>query len=158
MKASLKPLLLAALLAGAALPALAEPAGGPAAAPCAVKADGERHAYRQAHWQDRMARRAAELKTELKLSAEQEAAWTTYLAAMKPPADAAAPQRSDFARLTTPERLDRLRELRQQRDAAFEQREAATRAFYAALNAEQKQIFDQRSARAHQHGRLRHHG
>jgi hypothetical protein len=158
MKASLKPLLLAALLAGAALPALAEPAGGPAAAPCAVKADGERHAYRQARWQDRMARRAAELKTELKLSAEQEAAWTTYLAAMKPPADAAAPQRSDLSQLTTPERLDRLRELHQQRDAAFEQREAATRAFYGALNAEQQKIFDQRIARAHQHGRHRHHG
>lgn len=158
MKASLKPLLLAALLASAALPALAEPAGGPAAAPCAVKADGERHAYRQARWQDRVARRAAELKTELKLSAEQETAWTTYLAAMKPPADAATPQRSDLAQLTTPERLDRMRSLRQQRDAAFEQREAATRTFYGALNTEQKKIFDERTARMHRHGRHRHQG
>lgn len=158
MKASLKPLLLAALLASATLPTLAEPGAGPAAAPCPVKADGERHAYRQARWQEHMARRAADLKAELKLSAEQEAAWATYLAALKPPADAATPPRSDLSQLTTPERLDRLRALHQQRDAAFEQREAATRTFYGALNAEQQKIFDQRTARMHRHGRPRHHG
>lgn len=157
MKTRLLPLLLATLLAGVAVPALAEPGNGPA--PCAVKAEGgERHASRQARWQDHMARRANELKAELKLNAEQEAAWTTYLAAMKPPADANAPQRSDLAQLTTPERLDRMRTLRQQRDAAFEQRETATRTFYGALNAEQKKIFDERTARMHRHGRHRHQG
>lgn len=158
MKASLKPLLLAALLASAALPTLAEPGAGRAAAPCAVKADGEHPAYRQARWQEHMARRAAELKTELKLSAEQETAWANYLAAMQPPADAATPQRADLRQLTTPERLDRLRALHQQRDAAFERRAAATRAFYGALNAEQQKIFDERTARLHRHGRPRHHG
>lgn len=155
MKASLKPLLLAALLAGAALPALAEPGAGPSAAPSAVKADGQR----QDRWQQRMARHAAELKAELKLSAEQEAAWASYLAALKPPADGAPPQRIDFSKLSTPERLDRMRELRQQRDAAFERHEAATRGFYAALNAEQRKIFDERTARLQRRGgHHRHHG
>lgn len=158
MKASLKPLLLAALLAGAALPTLAEPVTAPAAAPCAVKADGARPARLHERRLEHLARRAADLKAELKLSADQEAAWATYLAALKPPADAAAPPRSNLTQLTTPERLDRLRELHQQRDAAFERRAAATRAFYGALNAEQQKIFDQRTARAHQHGRHRHHG
>lgn len=158
MKASLKPLLLAALLASAALPTLAEPLGAPGAAPCAVKADGERHARRHERMQDHRARRANELKAELKLNAEQEAAWANYLAAMQPPADATTPQRSDLRQLTTPERLDRLRALHQQRDAAFERRAAATRTFYGALNAEQQKIFDERTARMHRHGRPRHHG
>ncbi|MEK9801832.1 MAG: Spy/CpxP family protein refolding chaperone, partial [Curvibacter sp.] len=98
------------------------------------------------------------LKAELRLTPEQEGSWNAYVAALKPPAAAAHPAREDFARLSTPERLDKMRELRQQREAEFDRREAATRSFYAGLNAEQKKTFDQRTARPmHEEGR-RHHG
>jgi membrane-bound lytic murein transglycosylase B len=156
MNARVKPLLLAALLASAALPALAQPAGGSAAAPCPIKAEGARPGPWHERMQARMQRRADELKAELKLSPEQEKAWSDYLAAMKPPADAQRPQHDELAKLPTPERLDRMRALHQQRDAAFERRAAATRAFYGTLNGEQKKVFDDRTASRHAGGRHRH--
>jgi Zn-finger nucleic acid-binding protein len=66
---------------------------------------------------------------------------------MKPPADAKWPDRAEIDKLTTPERLDKMRELRKQRDAQMDKRDEATRTFYATLSAEQKKIFDANTAR-----------
>jgi hypothetical protein len=140
MKTSVKPLLLAGLLAAASLAAQAHPGSGPGA-----ETQG-RHAERM---QEHLQRRAAELKTQLQLSPEQERAWTDYLAALKPVGAPARPDPAELARLNTPERLDRLRELRRQRDAEFERRAAATRNFYASLNAAQQKVFDEGTARLH---------
>jgi len=68
------------------------------------------------------------------------------------------PKHEDMAKLSTPERLDKMNELRKQRDAAFEQRDAATRSFYGSLSAEQKKIFDESTARSNRHGHHRGHG
>lgn len=152
MKASLKPLLLAALLSGAAFATLAQPGSNaaPGAGPCASASGEARHARKHDRMQEHLSRRAAALKDELKLSAQQEAAWNSYLAALKPPA---RPQRTDMTALSTPQRLDRMGEMRKLREAEFERREAATRAFYSSLSAEQQKVFDARTAR---HGHHKH--
>jgi len=159
MKTSVKPLLLAAVLATSALTAFAQPgmgagpAAGPGTGPCASAPDGERRSRMQERWKDHMAQRAADLKARLKLSSEQESAWNTYTASMKPPASAAVPNRADIAKLSTPERLDKMQELRKLREAEFDKRDAATRSFYAVLSAEQKKVFDDNTGRPFHHGR-----
>ena len=162
MKVNLKPVVLAVVLATSALMALAQSGPGPTAGPGAGtgmhQPDGERHARQQQRMEEHMAKRAADLKAKLKLNAEQESNWNTFLAAMKPPARASMPKHEDMAKLSTPERLDKMNELRKQRDAAFEQRDAATRSFYGALNADQKKVFDENTARSHRHGHHRGHG
>jgi protein CpxP len=160
MSKHFKPAVLAALLATSALAVLAQPAGGPPpeGGPGMQQSEPEHRAHRQERMKAHMARRAAELKADLKLTPEQESGWNAYLAAMKPSAPPARPQREDIAKLSTPERLDKMREMRQQREAEFDKRDAATRSFYAGLSAEQKKAFDARTAHPmHEEGR-RHHG
>ena len=106
----------------------------------------------QAHRQARAEKRLAELKTKLKITAAQEGAWTTFAAAMKPPAAGAMGVRHDPAqhaemqKLTTPERIEKMRAMRQGRqtlmNAEMDKRADATKAFYAALSSEQKAVFD----------------
>lgn len=162
MKVNFKPVVLAAVLATSALVALAQsgpgPNAGPGAGPGMHQPDGERHALQQKRMEEHMAKRAVDLKAKLKLSAEQESNWNAFLAAMKPPARASMPKPEEMAKLSTPERLDKMNELRKQRDAAFEQRDAATRSFYGTLNADQKKVFDENTARSHRHGHHRGHG
>ncbi|MCZ8252848.1 MAG: Spy/CpxP family protein refolding chaperone [Hylemonella sp.] len=160
MSKHFKPAVLAAILTTSALAVLAQPAGSPPpeGGPGMQQSESEHRAHRQERMKAHMAQRAAELKADLKLTPEQESGWNAYLAAMKPPAPAARPQRDDIAKLSTPERLDKMREMRQQREAEFDKRDAATRSFYASLSAEQKKTFDARTARPmHEEGR-RHHG
>ena len=158
MKRSVKPLLLATLLAGVAFATVAQPGTPASHAPCHAAADGERHGGRFERMKARMSERADALKATLQLRPEQEAAWNSYLAALQPPADLARPARADLRELTTPQRLDRMAELRKAHDAAFTQRDAATRAFYAQLDAAQQKAFDAQTARRmHGHDRHRHH-
>lgn len=159
MKANFKPAVLAAGLATSALMALAQPGPGPAADPGAGpdmhQPDGGHRAQRQDRMKEHMARRAAELKAKLKLNADQEASWSAYLAAMKPAAHQPVPKREDLAELSTPERLDKMRDLRKQHEAEVDKRDAATRNFYGSLSAEQKKVFDDNTARAFHVGRQR---
>ncbi len=158
MNIKLKPLVLAVTLATSALTVLAQSGPGPAAGQGAGHGmhahAGAEHGERQAH----MARRAAALKAKLQLNAEQENSWNAFVAAMQPPAHAMRPQREEMAKLSTPERLDKMSELRKQREAIFAQREAATRNFYSVLNAEQKKVFDESTMRLHRHGHGQHRG
>ena len=155
MNARLKPLVLAATLALGAAGAFAQPgpAGGPGMGPGAGQPEPERAARMQERRQDHMARRAADLKAKLKLTPEQEGAWKDYAAAMKPPAHPPLPGRAEIDKLSTPERLDRMRELRKQCEAEFDKRDAATRTFYGTLSAEQKKIFDDNTGRPFREGR-----
>lgn len=157
MKVNVKPAVLTAVLLTCALSVFAHAGGsGPEGR------DGrqgmhemgpEQQARMHERMQQHMAQRAAELKAQLKLSPEQEGSWNAYVSAMKPPAPPAGVQRADHAKLSTPERLDRMREMRRQRDAEFDKRDAATRSFYAGLNAEQKKVFDDNTGRRHPEGR-----
>ena len=118
--------------------------------------------------QERMAKRQAELKTKLKITPAQEGAWTTFTAAMKPPAGGMMGMRhdpkvkADMDKLTTPERIDKMRALRAERmttmNAEMGKRGAATKAFYAVLSSEQKAVFDAVSMRGGRHGMGGEHG
>ncbi len=157
MRANIRPVMLAAALAVSTLTALAQPGPAPGAAPGAGPAASQPNPERRAHLQERMKehlqQRAAALKARLKLNPEQEGAWNTYIEAMKPPAQPPLPKRAEIDKLSTPERLDRMRELRKQREAEFDKRDTATRAFYGTLNADQKKIFDDNTGRPFREGR-----
>lgn len=99
------------------------------------------------HKSERHTQRLAKLKSKLNLQAAQEPAWNTFTQSMQHPARMARPERASLEKMTTPERLDMMQAMKAQRDAHMQQRAEATRAFYASLNAEQKQVFDQETAR-----------
>ncbi|WP_296490631.1 Spy/CpxP family protein refolding chaperone [Rhodoferax sp.] len=102
-----------------------------------------------AKMQARMEQRQAALKAQLKLTAAQEPAWTTFTAALKPPAGMMKDRQAtmaDMAKLTTPERMDKMKEMRAQRmaemTAAMDKRAESTKTFYAVLTPEQQKVFD----------------
>ena len=153
---SLNGLIFAGLLAttGAAM------AQGTDAAPAALKpavsvsAHGEHKMGRHdpAKMQARMAKHQAALKAKLKITPAQEAAWTTFTASMQPPAHMMggerplAAQRAEFDKLTTPERIDKMKAMRTERmaemNAQMDKRGDATKALYAVLSPEQQKTFD----------------
>jgi periplasmic protein CpxP/Spy len=139
-------------------PAPAAP-GAPAAPHMAPREAMERMSPGQRHerMQKRMERRLAELKQKLQITPAQESAWTSFSAAMKPP-NIQRPDRAEFAKLTTPERIDRMRAMRTARQAEMDKRGDATKTFYAALTPEQKKVFDQATLREHGRGGHGRHG
>ena len=98
-----------------------------------------------------MAKRHAALKAKLKLTPDQEPAWKAFTVSHQAPKMQHDRQAimADLAKLSTPERIDKMKELRTQHmgemSAAMDQRGAATKTFYAALTAEQQKIFDAES-------------
>ena len=183
MKFSLKPLnglLLAGLLATAGASAMAQtpsapPATSAAAAGTQAGPDGGKHmmgAHKMgqrdpAKMQAWMAKRMDQFKAKLKITPAQDGAWTTFTAAMQPPARMgerpSAEQRAEYAKLTTPERIDKMRATRTQRmadmTAAMDKRGDATKAFYATLTPEQQKTFDAEQLKMmHKLGRRHHEG
>jgi protein CpxP len=148
MTSRFKPTLLAGLLALSGVAALAQmPSSGGHAAMMAGPADGMHEGMRHrdpARMQARMDKHAAELKARLKLTPAQEGAWTTLVAAHKMPADMMAkrPDPAAMEKLSTPERLERMKALRRQHMTAMDQRDEATKVFYATLTPEQQKVFD----------------
>lgn len=177
---SLNGLILAGLLATAgagamaqgtdASPAALKPATSTTATPNARPHHGEHRMGRHdpAKMQAWMAKRQAEMKATLKITPAQEGAWTSFTAAMQPPARmmgerATADQRAEMDKLTTPERIDKMRALRTQRmtdmNAEMDKRGEATKAFYAALNPEQQKTFDaEHQKMGHRGGHMHHKG
>lgn len=124
-------LLVAAAAGVLAAPAFAERSGG-----CF---DGKR-------FEQRMEKRQQALHDDLKLTAEQEKGWKTYSDAVK----AAMPKRGDFdrnamAKLTAPERADKMLARGQERLEGMRKATEAMKVFYATLTPEQKKVFDQKS-------------
>ena len=164
----------AGVLASAAFAASAQTPPAAAVQPAPTQAQGaaparphadrkEFAAKRFERMQQHRAARLAALKDKLKLGAAQEGAWGTYAAAVQPPQGATPPQRPDraeFARLTTPERLERMQARQAERAALFAKRADATKAFYAQLSPEQQKTFDAESLRGgpRGHGHRGHHG
>ena len=164
MKSVFKPLLLAGILAAAGVSAFSQAPGmGPGAGtgPGGPMHDGMGHpglgGVDPARMQARMEKRQAALKAELKLTPAQEAAWTTFTAALKPPADLLAkrPDFAELAKLSTPQRIDQMKALHTQRqsemNAVMEKRGEATKVFYATLAPEQQKVFDAATARYYGH-------
>jgi protein CpxP len=95
----------------------------------------------RARMEQRMAKRLGELKQKLQITPVQENAWNAWSSAMKPAARQ-RPNHAEWAQLTTPERIDRMRAMRAERSAEMDKRMDATKNFYSALNAEQRKTFD----------------
>ncbi|HPW29729.1 MAG TPA: Spy/CpxP family protein refolding chaperone [Rhodoferax sp.] len=167
MTSGIKHLVIAGLLASAGFATVAQPmgpgggAGGPMMGASSPMQQGGKMGMRgkgdSTRMEAMMAKRQADLKAKLKLAPEQEAAWTTFTTAMKPPAamDHKRPDRAEMDKLTTPERIDKMRALRTEHmtamNAAMDKREEATKTLYAGLNADQKKIFDAEHARMGDH-------
>jgi len=180
MKLSSKHLLLTTLMATCGFAALAQNATPTAPATGAQPQmhdrmhRGDYSSMRErmlGNHQERMVKRQAELKTKLKITPAQEGAWATFAAAMQPPANMAGGMmgthhdpkvKADMDKLTTPERIDKMRALRAERmttmNAEMDKRGAATKAFYAVLSSEQKAVFDAVSMRGGRHGMGGEHG
>ncbi len=141
-------LVAAGLLACAAF-ASAQPAPTAAAdgTPPPASAQGHRHAkpmdpqQRMARMQEHHAKRMEALKAKLQLTAAQQGAWDSYASAFTPPPPPAGP-REDLAKLSTPERLDRMQARQAARQAHFAKIADATRSFYGQLTPQQQQTFD----------------
>ena len=128
-----------------------------APAPAANPPQQGRH-FDPARMAERVNRHLADLKQKLQITASQEGAWTSFANAMQPPANMQRPDRQALANLTTPERLDQMRAMRDRRNAEMDRRAEAAKAFSAQLSPEQKQIFDSETARMFKHGPRGGHG
>lgn len=128
-----------------------------------AKVDGQkanpRHAERMERMQKKMAERQAQLKSDLKLTPAQEPAWNAFLARTQPQARP-APQtpREDWSKLTTPQRLEKMQALKTERDARLAQRTDAIKSFYAALDTDQKKVFDDKYRVGSPRGSMHHRG
>lgn len=156
-----KSLVLAGLLATVGAAAFA--ADAPPPPPAAATTGMAQHdpAKMQAQMQEHMQKRQADLKAKLKLTAAQEPAWTTFTSSMQPPAHGPRPDKAAMEKLTTPERIDKMRALHAERSAQMEKRAEATKAFYAALTPEQQKVFDANTMQHHgrgEHGGRHHKG
>ena len=142
----LKPLLLAGLMATAAAATYAQttPAAPAEGQHRGMKHHGEHDPAKRAEMR---AKHQADLKARLKIEASQEGAWSAFTASMAPPAGARpdrAAMHAEMQKLTTPERIEKMKALHAQRDAEMAKRADAAKTFYAALNADQKKVFDDR--------------
>ena len=97
----------------------------------------------QAKMEEMFAKRQAKLHDLLKLTAQQESAWATYQAAIKPAAAGGTlPDRAAIAKMSAPDRMAKMLDLSKQHQAKAEAHLAALTAFYGQLTAEQKAVFD----------------
>ena len=168
--ASLQGLIFSGLLATIGASAMAQGApttlpAGPAASSRPAGPPGERMGQHDpAKMQAMMAKRQADMKAKLKITPAQEGAWTSFTAAMQPPAHTrpTPEQRAEFDKLTTPQRIDKMREMRTQRmtemSASMDKRGEATKTFYATLTPEQQKTFDVEHKKHRDHGGAGHHG
>lgn len=152
MKFATKHLIAAGLLATMSLAVTAQTSAPTAQGPAAqgMQAhDGRGRmdpAQMQQRMQERMAKRMTDVKQKLNITPAQEGAWNAYLGAMKPTLMQRL-SRNEFEKLSTPERIDRMRAMRNARMAEADKRGDATKTFYTALSAEQKKTFDEISTR-----------
>ena len=133
------------LLAGTALAVMVPTQAQPMMGENGVYRDSERMHESMAK---RIEKRQAALKIKLHLTAEQEAAWNTFVQGTKPPAKPMMQRmdRDELAKLSTPERLEKINAAHEANIKAMEthmkQRSDATREFYSHLSVEQQKVFD----------------
>ena len=163
MKLLLPGMALAAVLAtvAAVAPSLAQPAGPPPVDRGAPGMDRPGIDGPRMDPAERAKARAQHLRDVLQLTPAQEPALTGFLDAMKPPEgmrERMREQRGEMMRLTTPERLDRMRDRMQRRAAEFDRRAMAIKRFYAQLSPSQQKAFDAMGPLHGRMGGLRHGG
>ncbi len=157
MISSRKSLLCAGLLAAtlASTGAFAQAPAAPASPAAEASGANPSHArpdraQRFEEMQQRHAQHLAALKEKLKLTPAQEGAWNTFASSQQPPArptGQARMDRGEFAKMTTPQRLDLMQSRQAERTAMFAKRADATRTFYAGLTPDQQKTFDTETMR-----------
>jgi periplasmic protein CpxP/Spy len=151
MKPVYKSLLIAAALGAAGFGALAQM--GPKGDHLEMRHMGSMHHGDTTKMAERVNSHLSGLKNKLHITASQEGAWGTFTAAMQSPAkmNALRPDRAELDKLTTPERIDKMKQLRLQHHETMlthmNQRDEAVKALYGALNADQKKVLDAEHAR-----------
>ena len=151
MKFTTNHLIVAGLLAVTSVAASAQPQNPPPAGPGpgAMPGHSMREGFHfggdpaqmQKRREDKMAEHLATFKRALQVAPAQEGAWNAWASAMRP-APHQRPDHAELLRMTTPERIDRMRALRNARVADQDRRAEATKSFYAGLTTEQKRVFD----------------
>ncbi|MBC7857706.1 MAG: Spy/CpxP family protein refolding chaperone [Burkholderiaceae bacterium] len=137
---------------------------GMATATLGVQAGEARHQHSAKHEAggakraEGMAGHLAALHDKLKLSAAQEPAWATFIAAAKPPASTERPDAAALAKMSAPERMEKWIALSQLRLAAQQNSLAALKTFYAELTPEQRKILDANVPGGRHSGMNRMHG
>jgi periplasmic protein CpxP/Spy len=134
---------------------------GMGATTLSAQAEEARAGQRENHakWGERAAEHQQKLREQLKLTPSQEAAWSTYTAAIKPAAPGERGEhgkRAHWKALPAPERMEKRIDMAKRHVAMMETRLAALNTFYAVLTPEQKKVFDANSMR-HGARHMRHH-
>jgi len=163
-----KRALMVALIAGSGILAASSFAmngGGPGKQGCEFNQNkaGQAQSLQVTRGEHR-AKHLAALKESLKLTPAQEAAWNTFTQARQPgmqqkgiDRQARQAKRDEFAKLTTPQRLDKMLTMQEQRRARMVDRAEAVKSFYVQLTPEQQTVFDAKEKPSRQHGRNGHH-
>ncbi len=125
-------LFLASMLALCSLPALAEMSCGPL--------DGR--GYFREYRGERMEQRQKDLHEKLKLSVEQEVGWKKLIDSERSGPWAKMGRTEDWAKLTTPERAEKMQERMTAQQTAMAEHLVVLKEFYATLTPAQKKIFD----------------
>jgi protein CpxP len=165
---SLLALSIGAMAAGAYADTPSAPASAPSSTSSAMPMHrGAPTPEMRAKFAAKMEKRQEELHAKLKLTAAQEPAWRTFVDQTKPPQRDANKDkqhhedRAAWAKLTTPERMEKFLARMQTREQFLTVRLDAVKTFYAVLTPAQQKTFD--AAYAHgpfggHHGHHRHHG
>jgi protein CpxP len=164
-----KRALMVGLLAGSGVLAAASfamsgagPSAGCEGKPVANMSAGM-NAKSAASWDARRDAYLSALKQKLNLQPAQEAAWSQFVDAAKIGAGQRPDRqalREEMQKLKTPERLDKMQAMAQQRQAKVQARGEAIKLFYAQLTPEQQSVFDaaRPSKGRHGHGHDHRHG
>jgi Spy/CpxP family protein refolding chaperone len=156
-----KRALMVGLLAGSGLlaaSAFAMPAGGfEGKSGCETRHGHETHAK----WSEHRAERLSALKEKLKLQPGQEAAWNAFVSTSKtgkrPMGDDRQTKREEFAKLNTPQRLDKMLAMSDVHHANMVERTQTIKTFYAQLTPEQQSVFDAETMQHRHQGNHNHH-
>lgn len=150
-----KRLLIGILAAGLGVGSVAAIAGGPGCGHMGGSHAFGDHGKGGERMKERMEKRAAELHEKLKLNASQENAWRTYVGKMKPADTLVRPDRAELAKLSAPERMEKMHALMKEREKHMAERVVATKEFYGVLTPEQQKIFDEQFQRGPGRGYMR---
>lgn len=94
---------------------------------------------------DRMQQHQQRLHDALKLTPQQEPAWTKFQESHPFAGNAKRPDPAEMAKLSAPERAEKMLEFQKQHQEAMGKHVNAMKDFYAQLTPEQKKVFDEQS-------------
>ena len=101
---------------------------------------------------EHMAKRQAALHDKLKLTASQEPAWKTFVAATTPTGmEKGWGDRADMGQLSAPERMEKRIAMTKERETRMSAHLAALKTFYAVLTPEQQKVFNQETRHGGKH-------